>query len=145
MRRLVAVLVVVFAGCGGSATISATATRPLLDSPVTMRFLEAMLAHDRQAWWVLPHPELRVRLTLRRGDETLASTTAADFTREIFEHRHGGAGDVRLDYPEAGHLVGGAVPYEPRGDHWELGGTPRADADAVADLFPRLVRFLGGS
>jgi bile acid acyltransferase/acyl-CoA thioester hydrolase-like protein len=91
-------------------------------------------------------PVERIRgpiLAVGAGDD--AVWPSADFTREIFKHRHGGAGDVRLDYPEAGHLVGGAVPYEPRGDHWELGGTPRADADAVADLFPRLVRFLGGS
>jgi dienelactone hydrolase len=371
MRRLVVVVVAIFAGCGGSATISATAPRPLLDSPVTvrvggldagervqlraeardavgkrwasttpvqadgsgradlgthpMRFLEAMQARDKLAWWVLPHPELHVRLTLRRGDETLASTTvtrttvapgvqrrsvtdeglvgtlfvppgdgphpavllfggseggdgtralggllashgievltlayfrapglpprlervpleyfdraldwlrrrpgvdrvaiagisrggeaallvaatfphdvdrvaalvpgayvypafpdpghaawtlhrravplqrirveripgpilavgagddaiwpSADFTHDIARYHHDRT-DVVLEYPDAGHLAGGAVPYEPRGDHYELGGTPRADADAVADLFPRLVRFLGGA
>jgi dienelactone hydrolase len=68
------------------------------------------------------------------------------FVDEIAAHRHAHDDeDVRLKYERAGHLAGSAIPYIPLGEHGEFGGFPRPDADARADLWPKLVRFLGGT
>ena len=46
-------------------------------------------------------------------------------------------------YPDAGHVVGGAVPYSPAPTTQPAeGGDPRADAAGRADLWPRILGFL---
>lgn len=48
-----------------------------------------------------------------------------------------------LTYPKAGHLIGGAIPYQPAAtDERDYGGTPAADAAACADLWPKILRYL---
>jgi dienelactone hydrolase len=48
----------------------------------------------------------------------------------------------RLDYPDAGHGVGTAIPYLPQPDRAHFGGTERATAVAKADLWPQILDFL---
>jgi dienelactone hydrolase len=56
---------------------------------------------------------------------------------------------VWLNYRQAGHLVGLAIPYEPagtelvvEGERFDFGGTPEANAAAKADSWPKLLAFL---
>jgi dienelactone hydrolase len=56
---------------------------------------------------------------------------------------------VWLNYPYAGHVLGGAIPYLPGGTVFEdeqgttdFGGTAEATADAKADSWPKLLSFL---
>jgi dienelactone hydrolase len=72
------------------------------------------------------------------------SWVSGQFVKEIQAHRDGHDDDVYLIYEKAGHLAGSAVPYTPLGEHGEYGGFPDVDADARADLWPKLVEFLGG-
>jgi dienelactone hydrolase len=81
-------------------------------------------------------------LTVGAGDDY--AWESARFVDEIAYHRRGQEADAHIQYEKAGHLVGEAIPYVPVGNHPEFGGFPRPDADARADLWPRLVTFLGG-
>jgi hypothetical protein len=57
-----------------------------------------------------------------------------------FRFRH-----IELIYPRAGHYAGTAYPYVAGPtDQADFGGSGRADAAAKADLWPRILRFLGG-
>jgi dienelactone hydrolase len=95
-------------------------------------------------------PVERIRgpvLTAGAGDDRVWSS--ADSVRQIekrlvahrFRFPHDG-----VVYPRAGHLVGTALPYEPAAtDESAFGGSPLIDARAKADLWPRVLRLLGGS
>jgi hypothetical protein len=60
-----------------------------------------------------------------------------------------------LDYPKAGHEIGSALPrqvdvspanygvLETRQGQIYLGGSPRADEDALEDSWPKAIAFLG--
>jgi dienelactone hydrolase len=54
-----------------------------------------------------------------------------------FEHR-----DIRV--ADAGHLVGGALPYRPIPSIPEAGGSPAADAAGRAAVWPQILRFIDG-
>jgi dienelactone hydrolase len=79
-------------------------------------------------------------LTIGAGDDLIWSSEAN--VDDIATQRGARPGDVRLDYPDAGHSAGAPVPFVPQPWEPDLGGTARADADARADAFPRLLRFL---
>jgi dienelactone hydrolase len=76
-----------------------------------------------------------------------SSSSVLGIEQRMKEH---GRSDVTvLDYPTAGHGVGLMVPNVPtmrfvktRYGTFDLGGTPRADAYARADSWPKLLRFL---
>jgi dienelactone hydrolase len=94
-------------------------------------------------------PVERIRgpvLTAGAGDDHVWSS--ADSVRQIekrlrarrFRYPHEG-----VVYPRAGHLIGTALPYEPAAtDESASGGSPRIDAVAKADLWPRILRLLAG-
>jgi hypothetical protein len=74
---------------------------------------------------------------------------SAEMARQIRERRARAAhraGDTTLVYPDAGHRIGKS--YLPAGStrvaggRLETGGTPRANAAAQADAWPRVLRFL---
>jgi dienelactone hydrolase len=79
-------------------------------------------------------------LTIGAGADSVWSSEPN--VQDIADRRGARLGDVRLDYPDAGHSAGAPVPFVPQPWETGLGGTARADADARADAFPRLVRFL---
>jgi dienelactone hydrolase len=81
-------------------------------------------------------------LAVGAGDDF--SWISSQFVKEIEAHRDGHDDDAMLIYEKAGHLVGSSIPYIPLGEHGEFGGFPDVDADARADLWPKLVHFLGG-
>jgi dienelactone hydrolase len=81
-------------------------------------------------------------LAIGAGEDAL--WPSASFVREVALRRHHRSDDVYLQYPDAGHAVGVPVPFVPQPWETGLGGTPRADADARADAYPRLLRFLQG-
>jgi dienelactone hydrolase len=107
----------------------------------------AIAAWNRGGKPVRPGPRIpveRIRgplLTIGAGED--AEWPSDAFVQTIAEHRRG-RHDVRLDYPHAGHSAGAPVPFVPDNGLASLGGDDRATADARADAFPRLVRFLGG-
>lgn len=67
--------------------------------------------------------------------------------QEIQQRRrdsHSRFGDTSLIYPQAGHNIGAPVPYLPQPiDQSLFGGTAAGDAAAKADLWPRILRYLG--
>jgi dienelactone hydrolase len=82
-------------------------------------------------------------LTASGGDDTLwpsAGFMAALHHR--LDARHFARPHRDLDFGEAGHLLGSAIPYLPAGAAPQYGGTPRADAAARAALWPRMLDFM---
>jgi dienelactone hydrolase len=71
---------------------------------------------------------------------------SATYVREIQQRRTDARTrfhDTSLIYGQAGHDVGGAVPYLPQPtDLTQDGGTAAANAAARADLWPRILRYL---
>lgn len=85
-------------------------------------------------------------LTAGAGDDHVWASRASveriehrlDAHRFRFAHRG-------LVYPDAGHGIAIALPYLPAtGSAGGSGGTPRADAAALADLWPHILRFFAG-
>ena len=75
----------------------------------------------------------RSRLGLERKRQTDRASTG----RSALRLPHQG-----LVYEHAGHLIGDPLPYQPTtGPASGFGGTPRADAAADADLWPRILSF----
>jgi dienelactone hydrolase len=84
-------------------------------------------------------------LTASGGSDTL--WPSADFMTALHERldaRHFGHPHRDLDFGQAGHLLGSAIPYLPAGAAPRYGGTPRADAAARAALWPRMLQFMRG-
>ena len=59
--------------------------------------------------------------------------------RRGFRHEHR---DIRIE--DAGHIVGGALPYRPIPAIPETGGSPAADAAGRATAWPQILRFIDG-
>jgi dienelactone hydrolase len=85
-------------------------------------------------------------LTAGAGDDRVWSSKESvaqiehRLTAHHFRFAHRG-----LTYERAGHLVGTALPYQPTSTQQAgFGGTPRSDAIAKADLWPRILRFIAG-
>jgi dienelactone hydrolase len=99
---------------------------------------------DRQA---LIHAE-RIAgpiLTASGGSDTLwPSAGFMTALHERLDARHFAHPHRDLDFGEAGHLLGSAIPYLPAGSAPGTGGTPRADAAARAALWPRILDFMRG-
>jgi dienelactone hydrolase len=110
-------------------------------------------AANLRAWTLhgkpLPLEEIPVEridgpvLTAGAGDDRVwASRESVEqiehrLTARRFRFPHQG-----LVYANAGHLIGDALPYQPAtGAANGFGGSPRADAAAEADLWPRILRF----
>jgi hypothetical protein len=72
--------------------------------------------------------------------------SSADFADDIATtiRQHGRARVEHLDYPDAGHGIAEPLPFIPLPAATELGGSTHADATAREELWPRIVRLLGG-
>ncbi len=114
--------------------------------PAPAAELRAWTLHGRP----LPLEEIPVEritgpvLTAGAGDDRVWASreSVEQIERRLTAHRfrfpHPG-----LVYEHAGHLIGGALPYLPaNGAAGGFGGTQRADAAALADLWPHILRFL---
>ena len=110
-------------------------------------------AAELRAWTLagkpLPLEEIPVEriagpvLTIGAGDDRVWASRASveqiehRLTAHRFRHPHQG-----LVYDGAGHVIGGALPYLPtNGAAGGFGGTQRADAAALADIWPHILRF----
>ena len=113
--------------------------------PAPAANLRAWTLHGRP----LPLKEIPVEhidgpvLTAGAGDDRVWASSES--VRQI-EHRlvarHFGFPHQGLVYEHAGHLIGDPLPYQPTtGPASGFGGTPRADAAADADLWPRILSF----
>jgi dienelactone hydrolase len=93
-----------------------------------------------------PIPVERARgpiLVVGAGKDALvpSSTYTAQIEQRL-DQRHYRYFHERLDYPQAGHDVGSAIPYLPQPDPIHFGGSPRASALAKSRLWPALLDFL---
>ena len=112
-------------------------------------------AHGKATWTYrgrgLPEgvaiPVERIRgtvLVAGAGDDQLWSSAAYADDIASTIRAHGRARVVRVVYPHAGHGIAEPLPYIPLPATEDLGGTTRAEAAARQDLWPRIVRLLGG-
>ena len=74
------------------------------------------------------------------GDDGLFPASAHGLA---IAQRRGGK-TIELDFPDAGHGIGGVLPYLPVDPPAEFGGTREADAAARQDAWPEVLRMLGG-
>jgi dienelactone hydrolase len=84
-------------------------------------------------------------LTASGGDDTL--WPSAEFTTTLhqrLDRRHFAHPHEDLEFGEAGHQVGAAIPYLPSVVEGERGGTARANAAGKAALWPRILEFMRG-
>ena len=113
--------------------------------PAPAANLRAWTLHGRP----LPLEEIPVEridgpvLTAGAGDDRVwASSESVRQIEHRLAARHFGFPHQGLVYEHAGHLIGDPLPYQPTtGPASGFGGTPRADAAADADLWPRILSF----
>jgi dienelactone hydrolase len=110
-------------------------------------------AANLRAWTLhgkpLPLEEIPVErihgpvLTVGAGDDRVwASRQSVEQIERRLTAHHFRFSHQGLVYANAGHLIGDALPYQPAtGAANGFGGSPRADAAAEADLWPRILRF----
>jgi dienelactone hydrolase len=70
-----------------------------------------------------------------------SSTYTAQIEERLTDHRFPYHHE-RLEFPQAGHDIGSAIPYLPQPDPFNFGGSPRAGALAKTQLWPKLLAFL---
>jgi dienelactone hydrolase len=111
-------------------------------------------AAELRAWTLhgkpLPLEEIPVEritgpvLTAGAGDDRVwASRESVEQIERRLTAHHFRFPHQALVYEHAGHLIGGALPYLPaNGAAGGFGGTQGADAAALADLWPHILRFL---
>jgi dienelactone hydrolase len=108
--------------------------------------LPAWTLHGKPVW----EQPIRVErisgpvLTVGAGDdeEWPSAPAVREVERRLRAHRFHFA-HLGLVYRRAGHYIGVAVPYLPNStEETSLGGTPRANAAARADLWPKILRYL---
>lgn len=84
-------------------------------------------------------------LTLSGGDDALwPSSGYMTVLHERLAKRHFRFAHRDLDYADAGHLLGSAIPYLPATVVPAYGGSPAADSAARAALWPRILDFMRG-
>lgn len=85
-------------------------------------------------------------LTAGAGDDRVwASKDSVAQIEQLLSAHHFRSAHEGLEYERAGHLVGTPLPYLPTPTaEAGFGGTPRADAAAQADLWPRILRLFAG-
>jgi dienelactone hydrolase len=142
---------------GGEAALLAAGTFPsLVHATVALvTSSEVLPALDRSsvAWTyrrkpipLAPIPVERARgaiLVAGAGkDAIVPSSTYAKQIEQRLEDHHFAYFHQRLDYPDAGHDLGSAIPYFPQPDPAHYGGSPRATALAKTELWPRILDFL---
>ena len=84
-------------------------------------------------------------LTVSGGDDALWPSSAfATVLHQRLAARHFAHPHQDLQFADAGHLVGSAVPDLPAAAVPEYGGSPRADAAGRAAAWPRILEFMRG-
>ena len=84
-------------------------------------------------------------LTVSGGDDALWPSSAfATVLHQRLDARHFAHPHQDLQFADAGHLVGSAVPDLPAAAVPEYGGSPRADAAGRAAAWPRILDFMRG-
>ena len=84
-------------------------------------------------------------LTVSGGDDALWPSSAfATVLHQRLDSRHFAHHHQDLQFADAGHLVGSAVPDLPAAAVPEYGGSPRADAAGRAAAWPRILDFMRG-
>jgi dienelactone hydrolase len=136
----------------GSPAVSETA--PGEPIPLTPIFLHMHTDKDAVAAATIPVERINGPVLLISGDDD-QMWPSTPFSRNVverlssqgflhpFEHR---------GYPDAGHMIGAplgpatvqASLHPVRGKLYSYGGTPRGNAAARADSWPRVIRFLKG-
>jgi dienelactone hydrolase len=144
---------VVVLGGGELALLAASLDPTLVDRVVALvpssRVGFADVSGRRPAWtWTGEPLEPRTPIEVERirgpvlavgaGQDTVWFSKA--YVNEI--EKRGGARVAPLHYEDAGHAVGGPLPYLPSRPTNLTGGTPEADEEARRDLWPRILDFL---
>jgi dienelactone hydrolase len=82
-------------------------------------------------------------LTVGAGRDAVwpSGTYTQQIEQRLHDH-HFAFPHARLLYPDAGHDLGGAIPFLPQPDPVSYGGTPAASAAAKASLWPRVLAYL---
>jgi dienelactone hydrolase len=127
--------------------------RPIAVAPIYLRHLQDRRAVERAT---IPVERVKgpVQLVSGTDDQQWPSSALADIAlRRLEAHRHPYPFEHRK-YEGAGHRI--LLPYGPRtvraiglpvqgfeGRLYDQGGTPKADAEAGADAWRRLLQFLG--
>jgi dienelactone hydrolase len=84
-------------------------------------------------------------LTVSGGDDRMWPSSAyTTVLHKRLDARHFRFAHHDLEYPEAGHLIGSAIPYLPAAADPGYGGMPSADSAARAEVWPRIVDFMRG-
>jgi dienelactone hydrolase len=143
---------------GAELALIGASLRPSLASTIVALVPGAYIlegAHGGPAWTYRGRPlpqGIAIHVERIRGTVLVAGAgkdalwSSADFARDIANtiRARGRARVEHLAYPDAGHGIAEPVPFVPLPAADELGGSTQADAAAREDLWPRIVRLLGG-